>query len=278
MKVSIAALSALLLSSAVSYTAADSYSDAIKSWCQGLEVTAPTASNVVVAGKNAKITVTRKPDQRTKTITGLDLYSVSSSGKATYVQNVWKGNYALKTSASISNTVPANSKAGLYYYRVWVTNLVNGQHGPDCIETSHTFKVTTGSHTNAAGDIEYAESLHDNSIYSPEHYDGCFGLSIDYPKEGSVFKGNDHVHLQTTRDDSSQTDTLTKIELYKGDERVNVAWTGNESIQKSFSLKDHLVLKNVDPNADYHYKVHVTSKKSSDKTCTFDSQNFKIEL
>lgn len=35
MKFSIAAISALVLSSAVTFTAADSYSDAMKSWCGG---------------------------------------------------------------------------------------------------------------------------------------------------------------------------------------------------------------------------------------------------
>jgi hypothetical protein len=35
MKFSIAAISALVLSSAVTFTTADSYSDAMKSWCGG---------------------------------------------------------------------------------------------------------------------------------------------------------------------------------------------------------------------------------------------------
>ncbi|KAF1797484.1 hypothetical protein V8B55DRAFT_1515787 [Mucor lusitanicus] len=274
MKFSIAAISALVLSSAVTYTTADSYSDAMKSWCGGLAVTAPTASTVAVAGQKAKITVTRKADQRTKKITGLDLYSVDSAGKAKYVQNVWSGSYALNTKATISDQIPSNVKAGLYYYRVWVTNMINNQHGPDCIETSRTFKVTTGSHTNAAGDIEYAESLHDNSIYPQTHQDGCFGLSVDYPQEGSTFRSNDHLHLQVNRDAASQTDALTKIDLYKGDTLVNTAWEGSESFQNSFTLKDHLVLNDIDASADYHYKVYVTSKSAS--TCTFESKNFKI--
>ncbi|KAI8637713.1 hypothetical protein BD408DRAFT_424072 [Parasitella parasitica] len=274
MKFSIAAISAFVLSSAVSYTTADSYSDAMKSWCGGLAVTAPSSSTVTVAGQKTKITVTRKPDARTKTITGLDLYSVDSAGKAKYVQNVWSGSYALNTKATISDEIPSNVKAGLYYYRVWVTNMINKQHGPDCIETSRTFKVTTGSHTNAAGDIEYAESLHDNSIYPETHQNGCFGLSVDYPAEGSTFKANDHVRLQANRDSSSQTDALTKIDLYKGDTLVNTAWSGSESFQSSFVLKDHLVLKDIDTSASYHYKVYVTSKSSS--TCTFESKKFKI--
>lgn len=153
--------------------------------------------------------------------------------------------------------------------------MVNGQHGPDCIETSPTFKVTTGSHTNAVGELEYTESLHDNSIYNEEHQSGCFGLSVDYPQEGDTFKTNDHIHIQANRDRTSQTDALIKIELYKGTELVDVAWTGSESFQTSFTLKDHLVLSNIDTAADYHYKVHATSNKA-DKTCTFDSKNFKI--
>lgn len=163
----------------------------------------------------------------------------------------------------------------LYIFSVWITNLVNGQHGPDCLETSATFKVTTGSHTNADGIVEYAQSLHDNEIYNPDHIDGCFGLSVDYPEEGGVFKANDHIHIQANRDSASQTDALTKVELYKGEELVNVAWTGSESFQNSFTLKDHLVLNNIDPNADYHYKVYATSNKA-DRTCTFNSNNFKI--
>lgn len=275
MKFSIAAISALILSSAVTYTTADSYSDAMKSWCGGLSVTAPSSSTVAVAGSKTKITVKRKADKRTKTITGLDLYSVSKDGKAKYVQNVWKGNYALKSSATISDEIPKNVAAGLYYYRVWVTNLVNGQHGPDCLETSHTFKVTTGSHTNAAGYTEYAESLHDNSIYNPVHQNGCFGLTVEYPREGDTFKVNDHVHIQADRDSASQTDALTKVELYKGDQLVEVAWTGSESFQNSFTLKDHLVLNDVDTSADYHYKLYATSNKAAE-TCTFESNHFKI--
>ncbi|KAI9249981.1 hypothetical protein BY458DRAFT_525118 [Sporodiniella umbellata] len=274
MKLSITALSALLLSS-VSLVSADSYGDAIKAWCSGLSVNFPAASTVAVAGQKTKVTVTRTPDQHTKTITGLDLYSVDAKGKATYVQNVWKGKYALQKSASISDTIPKNTAAGLYYYRVWVTNLINNQHGPDCLETSHTFKVTTGSHTNAAGDVEYAEHLDDPQVYSNEHYNGCFGLSVDYPQEGDTFQTDSHIHLQVNRDSASQTDALTKVELYKGQELVETAWTGHEAIQNSFTLKDHLKLDNIDPSADYHYKLTVTSKQS-EETCNFESGNFKI--
>ncbi|CEG69484.1 hypothetical protein RMATCC62417_05551 [Rhizopus microsporus] len=276
MKFSITAISALILSTAVSMTTADSYSDAMKSWCGGLGVSFPTSSTVVTAGSKTKVTVTRKPDQRTKTVTGLDLYSVDSSGKAKYVQNVWSGKYNLQKTASITDTIPSNVAPGLYYYRVWVTNMVNGQHGPDCLQTSHTFKVTSSSHKNADGTMEYAESLDDENIYHPDHYNGCFGLTVDYPAPNGEFNVDEHIHIQVNRDSASQTDALTKVELYKGDELVDVAWTGNEPILNSFTLKDHLKLDNVDPAADYHYKLEVTSQHSDDH-CTFVSNNFKIK-
>jgi hypothetical protein len=76
MKFSVAAISALVLSTAVSFTTADSYSDAMKSWCSGkcnifivmntidtqllgLDVTFPTASTVVGAGSKTKVTVSK---------------------------------------------------------------------------------------------------------------------------------------------------------------------------------------------------------------------------
>lgn len=87
------------------------------------------------------IFIARQPDERKKTITGLDvsnhlcssllfvlimmpyyawrwqLYSVSEGGEAKYIQNVWEGKFPLNKQASISDTVPANATAGLYYYR-----------------------------------------------------------------------------------------------------------------------------------------------------------------
>jgi hypothetical protein len=68
---------------------------------------------------------------------------------------------------------------------------------------------------------------------------------------------------------------LTKVELYKGTELVDVAWEGSESFNGAFTLKDHLSLNNIDPSVDYHYKLYASSKKSDDK-CTFESNNFKI--
>jgi hypothetical protein len=144
---------------------------------------------------------------------------------------------------------------------VWVTNQVNGMHGPDCLETSRTFKVTTGSHTNAAGLTEYAENLDDESLYNPQHAKGCFGLTVQNPQEGQVFKEGEHARVTIKRESSSQTDELKKVDLYKkvkDSEAVFVqnAWKGVEDIGDAFTLKDHVIIpaEHIDPEAEYIYK------------------------
>ncbi|ORY90977.1 hypothetical protein BCR43DRAFT_498287 [Syncephalastrum racemosum] len=280
MKFSLAATSAIVLTAFASLARADEYADAMKEWCQGLSVTAPADNAVASAGQQQTITVTRQPDQRTKTITGLDLYSVSQSGDAKYVQNVWSGNYTLNQEASIQDQIPSNATAGLYYYRVWVTNQINGMHGPDCLETSHTFKVTTGVHQDANGINYYTESLDDSKIYHPDHFRGCFGLTVEYPKEGQTFKDGEHIRLGVNRDSSSQTETLKKVDLYKktGDDEatfVETVWQGSERFVNAFTLKDHLKLDQADETSSYYYVLDVTSNKADD-SCTFASKEFKI--
>ncbi|KAF7728032.1 hypothetical protein EC973_006797 [Apophysomyces ossiformis] len=285
MKFSLAATSALLLTAFASLAKADEYADAMKQWCSGLAVTTPTNQTVVVVGQNAEITVTRAPgDQHEKTITGLDLYSVSQDGQAKYIQNVWHGEHKLETSSSINDTIPTGSSAGLYYYRVWVTNMLNGMHGPDCIETSSTFKVSTAAHQNADGFTYYAENLDDITFYHPEHMKGCFGLSVDQPKAGSTYKLGDHISVVANRDKSSQTESLLKVELYKATEGnkaeyVSTVWEGSERFIDAFSLKDHLSFPQdqIDGNAEYYYVLEVSSNKVKDETCRFHSGAFKIE-
>ncbi|KAI9481452.1 MAG: hypothetical protein EXX96DRAFT_566795 [Benjaminiella poitrasii] len=262
---------------------ADSYADAIKEFCDGLEVTAPAENDVFVAGQNATVTVTRVPNSHEKTITGLDLYSVDSSGNPKYVQNTWVGQYQLNTQASISDDIPSSVSAGFYYYRVWVTNMINGQHGPDCIKTSRTFKVTTGSHTNDAGFTYYAQSLDDINYYKPEFAKGCFGLSVQSPQEGSTFKQGDFVSLVLNRDSASQTDSLTNIQIYKAvdgannDESVEPVWSGSEALTNIFTYKNQIQIPadKLDPNAYYYYKLDVASQVRGE-TCSFQSGAFKI--
>ncbi|KAI9026467.1 hypothetical protein CLU79DRAFT_803323 [Phycomyces nitens] len=262
MKFSLAATSALAFA-LFSVAKADEYAAAQKEWCGGLAVPFPGASNVVVAGSATKVTVYKK-------------------GKPKYVQNIWAGSYKLNKKASIPDTIPKSSPAGLYYYRVWVSNSVNGMRGPDCIQTSHTFKVTSSSHSNADGSIGYAEALTDASYYHPDYFRGCFGLTVNYPEEGSTYKSGEHVRVTADRDTSSQTDNLYKVSLYKDiegseAELVDTVWQGNEVFSDTFTLKDHLVLPEgkLDETANYFYKLDVGSNKDTE-LCSFNSKAFKI--
>ncbi|KAI8336827.1 hypothetical protein BC941DRAFT_428214 [Chlamydoabsidia padenii] len=284
MKFSLATASALLLAAFAAVNAEDS-SNVMEQWCGGLSVPTPDADAPFTAGAQAKITVHNEPgDSHQKTITGLDLYSVATDGTAKYIKNVWKGEQALTTDASIDDTIPSDTAAGDYYYRVWVTNQINGMHGPDCLETSHTFKVTTGSHTNDAGLTEYAENLDDETIYNPKHAKGCFGLSVENPSKDQVFTEGDHARITIERDPSSQTDKIKKVDLYKkveGQDPVFVqnAWEGVEGITKSFTLKDHVIIPSagIDPNAEYIYRVEASSNKDKTAVCDFASKSFKIQ-
>ncbi|KAI7884240.1 hypothetical protein K492DRAFT_174426 [Lichtheimia hyalospora FSU 10163] len=286
MKFSLAATTTLLLSTFASLASADAYADAIAEWCNGLNVTTPTNETVVVAGNNATITVTREPNDHEKTITGLDLYSVMPNGTAQYVQNVWAGEFDLNKQASINDTMPSNATAGLYYYRVWVTNQINGMHGPDCLETSHTFKVTSGVHQDAAGISYYTESLDDVQFYHPEYFKGCFGLQVTQPSKDSTVQLGQHVSITAKRDRStSQTGLVKQVDLYKAssDDKnkadfVDTVWTGNTRFTDQFTLSDHFVLddEHIDHDATYYYTLTVTSNKNQDEDCTFHSEGFKI--
>ncbi|KAF7729009.1 hypothetical protein EC973_005040 [Apophysomyces ossiformis] len=157
-------------------------------------------------------------------------------------------------------------------------------HGPDCLETSHTFKLISGTHTNAEGLMYYTERLDDIDLYHPDHFKGCFGLDVEYPVEGSIHKQGNHVHIKLERDEASQTEALLEVDLYKSvpnhtPEYVATVWQGNEMIIDTFSLQDHLQvpLDKLEPSAFYYYTFRVTSKKMQDDTCMFRSSNFKIE-
>ncbi|KAI8074393.1 hypothetical protein BC940DRAFT_249060 [Gongronella butleri] len=282
MKLSLAAASALLLSS-LALVRADEYADAEKAFCGGLSVPQPDGTATYTLGQSVHVAVHNNGSQEhQKTITGLDLYSVDSNGDAKYVENVWAGSQPLSgTDASLDDSLPTNITAGTYYYRVWVTNMINGMHGPDCLETSHTFKVSTGG-TNNNGLFAYNEDLTDEQVYNSKHGKGCFGLKVAYPLEGAQYKEGEHVRLTVNRDSSSQTEELHKVDLYKvdGEQQVLVqnVWTGKERLSNAFTLKDHMVLPTTGISADttYFYKVETTSNKHSDVTCEFNSHTFKI--
>jgi len=281
MKFSIAAASVFALTFLSAAVKADSYTDIIAEFCDGLEVTTPLDTDVLVSGSNATVTVTRVANSHEKTITGLDLYSVDSEGTPKYIKNTWAGQYNLQTSASISDQIPQDTAAGLYYYRVWVTNMIDGQHGPDCIKTSRTFKVATDSHTNEAGFTSYAQSLEDVTYYKPEFAKGCFGLTVKSPAEGETQKQNSHVAFVLQRDSASQTDALTKVEVYRAlegpDKMVDTIWVGKEALANAFTIKDQLRIPsdNFEADAVYYYKIDVTSQVKGE-TCSFQSGAFKI--
>ncbi|KAG2219150.1 hypothetical protein INT45_002341 [Circinella minor] len=286
MKFSLAATSALLLTTLATMSKADSYADAIAEWCDGLAITEPSDNTVATAGGVTKITATRVADEKEKTLTGLDLYSVDANGDAKYIQNVWQGNFTLNERASITDDIPADVAPGLYYYRAWITNLMDGgEHGPDCIETSHTFKVTSGVHQNSDGISYYTESLDDITFFKPEHFRGCFGLKVAEPKKDHTYTVGEHVRITANRDKASQTATLTSIDLYKSTDGKNAqlvenAWTGKSRFTDSFTLKDHLnpaKKEDIDEKATYYYTLTVTSDKSKDEDCTFHSEGFKIK-
>ncbi|KAI8144276.1 hypothetical protein BJV82DRAFT_608934 [Fennellomyces sp. T-0311] len=286
MKFSLAATSALLLTALAGFTQADEYAEAIAKWCSGLDVINPNNDTVATVGGPTKITVTRVPDDKQKTVTGLDLYSVSSTGEAKYIQNVWQGNFTLNKRASITDEIPDDVQPGLYYYRAWITNLMNGgMHGPDCIETSHTFRVTSGVHKNSDGILYYTESLDDIQFYHPDYFRGCFGLTVDTPKKDSTVKVGSHVPITVSRDKTSQTAYVTSIDLYKSTKEkeavfVENAWEGKELFTDKFILKDHFnpaKKEDIDENATYYYTLTVTSKKSATEDCTFHSEGFKIK-
>ncbi|KAG2182083.1 hypothetical protein INT43_007010 [Umbelopsis isabellina] len=295
MKLLSVATSALVaLGSIVSVVNADAYSDAMKEWCDGMsrtpniltfpgiKITFPSTTTVVGAGSQTKVSVTRVPNQHEKSITGLDLYMVEG-GSAKYINNIWHGMYSLNTQASITDTIPANTTAGLYYYRVWVTNMIQGQQGPACTPTSATFKVTSAGHTNDDGTTTQ-DDPNDTTLYNPEYQKGCFGLDVKYPAEGQTVDIGKHLRLQLHRDSASQTDELLQVDLFKGDpsnqgQFVQSIFTGEESINNILTLKDHIVLpSNVTSDGDFFYSLKVSSDKV-DKTqdsCTFYSKNFKI--
>lgn len=143
---------------------------------------------------------------------------------------------------------------------VWVTNEINGMHGPDCIETSHTFKVTTGVHQDANGISYYSESLDDENIYPLEHFHGCFGLEVTYPKKDQEIELGKHARVTVSRDKTSQTEALRKVDLYKAVSEDNIqyvdtVWEGNELFTDEFNLKDHMVLpeEHISTDASYYY-------------------------
>ncbi|CAO3699341.1 unnamed protein product [Rhizopus stolonifer] len=165
---------------AVSFVQADSLQDeidsALKKYCDGIAVSAPTKGQTFTNPKKITVTVTRTPNNQTKVISGVDAYSINSKGKATYLNTVWSGSYKLNKKASLSVDLTKYKKLSLpgqFEFRVWVHNTA----GPDCTLMSKVFKAKKSTHSNAADEEEY-KSLSENIDR------GCFGVELTSPTLG----------------------------------------------------------------------------------------------
>ena len=123
--------------------------------------------------------------------------------------------------------------------------------------------------------------MDDPNYFKPEFAKGCFGLKVKSPVEGANQQQGSHVSVVLSRDGASQTDSLTKVEIYKAlegvDELVDTVWSGNEALTNALTVKDHLQIPadKYDAAAYYYYKVDVTSQVQGE-TCSFQSGAFKI--
>jgi hypothetical protein len=70
--------------------------------CSGLALTSPTKGETFTEGSKIKLTVTRKPNAEAKIVNAVDIYSIGSGNKLTYLGTTWKGSYKLNTKATIS--------------------------------------------------------------------------------------------------------------------------------------------------------------------------------
>ncbi|KAI8142918.1 hypothetical protein BJV82DRAFT_612726 [Fennellomyces sp. T-0311] len=251
----------------------DEIDKALKKFCGGIKVTAPTKNKVFSNPKKVQVTVTRQPNAQAKVINGIDVYSIDSKGKAKYLGTPWKGNYALnkKATLTVDLTKAKNAKfPSQFEFRVWVHN----KSGPDCTLMSKTFKVKSSSHSNAKEDEEISEMNADVD-------NGCFGIEISKPAIGEHVSGR--FPLQIARDGASQVDTVTGVELFKVDLndrepiKVQDSWTGGALVHQAFNLKDSLKEAQSDDGKDYAYFYKLSGVTQHEESCSFYSHPFYID-
>ncbi|KAI9322852.1 hypothetical protein BX666DRAFT_1848675 [Dichotomocladium elegans] len=249
---------------------ADEIAAAKKKFCGGISVTAPTKNKVFTNPKKVTLTVTRVPNAMAKTISGVDLYSISSSGKPTYLGAVSTKSYTLNKKASLTVDLTKYKKLklpGQFEFRVWVHNA----DGPDCTLMSKVFKVKSSSHSNAAEDEEIANMSTDIDR-------GCFGVEIVKPALGEHVQANKFI-AQIARDGASQVETVTGLELFKVNledrqpVKVQDSWTGESALDQAFNIKDKVAES--DSSDAYFYKV--TGSTQDNESCTFFSHPFYID-
>ncbi|CAO3632498.1 unnamed protein product [Cunninghamella echinulata] len=283
MKFSIVGAATILLASIASVKG-DALGEAVQKFCGGLSVPSP-AQGVYTPGTELNFTITNKPgDQYQKVITNLHLYQVekvNNQDKLVQIQEIWEGRQPLVSEASLKNKLGQSGQlnAGNYYYRSWVSNVIDGGRGPTCTPTSVTFQVTTGSHVNDAGELKYNEDLLNKDIYNPDHLRGCYGLNINEPKDGQVFTKGEHAHITIERKREANTDTIKRIEQYKlenGNKPVLVetVFDYDEVIFDFFNLKDNLIAP-AGPNTEYYYKI--IGNNGHDGECAYFTPKFFIK-
>ncbi|KAI9474295.1 MAG: hypothetical protein EXX96DRAFT_529501 [Benjaminiella poitrasii] len=266
-----ALLACLFAVVAVTYVQASSMDEALKKFCGGLAVTAPTKGKTFTNPKKIKVTVTRKPNSEQKVISAVDAYSINSKGKATYLRTVWKGSYSLNKKASLTvNLEKAKVKfPGQFEFRVWVHN----KKGPDCTLMSKVFKVKSSSHSNAVEDAEY-QNLDANIDR------GCFGVELSSPTLGGEVTAGQSFAVQIDRDSAAHTDTITNLELYsvnldtRESTKVQDSWSGDEMIVNMLNIKDTIPSSAKASNTAFYYKLTGTTQHN--ETCDFYSHPFYV--
>ncbi|OBZ87734.1 hypothetical protein A0J61_04225 [Choanephora cucurbitarum] len=250
----------------------DEIAAAKKKFCSGLALPGPTKGQTFTNPKSIKLTVSRSPNNLAKTITGVDAYSINSKGKATYLSTVWSGKYKLNKKASLTINMSKLNAAkfpGQFEFRVWVTNAA----GPDCTLMSKVFKVKSSTHSNAAEEAEY-EGL------SEEIDRGCFGVELEAPALGAEVKADEAYSVQIKRDSAAHASAVNKLELYKInlDSReasfVKESWSGDESIDNLFNIKDTVPESAKAENTAFYYKLSASTQH--DESCHFFSHPFYV--
>ncbi|KAL1932828.1 hypothetical protein VTP01DRAFT_8506 [Rhizomucor pusillus] len=252
----------------------DEIDAALKKYCGGIKVTAPSTNQKFTNAKKVTVTVTRQPNALAKVINGVDVYSVSSSGKATYLGTAWKGSYSLNKKATLTvDLTKAKAKVpGRFEFRVWVHNTA----GPDCTLMSKVFKVTSSSHSNSVEEAEFEQTVTNIDR-------GCFGVEITKPALGDHVQAGKSFPINIQRDGASHVDELKSIELFKVDVndrqpiKVQDSWTGETLLQQAFNIKDKLPQADSEDGKSYAYFYKVSGTTQHEEECEFFSQPFYID-
>ncbi|KAF7726345.1 hypothetical protein EC973_008925 [Apophysomyces ossiformis] len=273
---------------------ADDYDGAIKKFCGGLAITDPTQGASFADPHKVTVTVSkfcsdnplhhrfmsnlfmlaREPNSEQKVVNAVDVYSVGSNGKPSYLGTAWKGNYALNKKAKLTVDVTKAPNVKLpsqFVFRVWVHN----KAGPDCTLMSKVFKVSSGSHTNE--DTQQMQNMNQDIDR------GCFAVEVVEPKLGAHLKANSVQNVQIARDSMSLIETFNGVTLHKVDlhthkyEQVQNVWTGRQNATEAFNVKDTLSFPGVANGTGYAYFYKIQSLTSYNELCYFYSHPFYIE-